>query len=166
MWTAVGPFNDSTARVSASEQAIPIQDFQGFKSFGFLFAEACFQASKCLLKQTQIWNWMWEWEVKPKPQPQLMTIGSLELKKKYSMRSCKKTALWESWLSSNSPVQWLLFLNGRYYQSDVEQDLFTSLPPPSLFPSYSEFLTSAHCITEETVWWGTSSGWKNLAQDL
>lgn len=37
--------NDSITRIS-SKQAIPIQDFQGFKSFGFLFAEACFQASK------------------------------------------------------------------------------------------------------------------------
>lgn len=37
--------NDSITR-TASEQAIPTQDFQSFKSFGFLFAEACFQASK------------------------------------------------------------------------------------------------------------------------
>lgn len=47
-----------------------------------------------------------------------MTIGSLELKKKYPVGSCKKTTLWESWQSSNSPMQRLLSLIGRYYQSD------------------------------------------------
>lgn len=118
-WTVT----DSITRIS-SKQAIPIQDFQGFKSFGFLFAEACFQASK----QTQIWNCMWEWAEKPKPQSQLMTIGSLELKMKYPLGSFKKTTLWESWLSSNSPMQRLLSLNGKFYQRDAEQNLSTTLP--------------------------------------
>lgn len=117
-WTVT----DSITRIS-SKQAIPIQDFQGFKSFGFLFAEACFQASK----QTQIWNCMWEWTEKPKPQSQLMTIGSLELKMKYPLGSCKKTTFWESWLSSNSPMQRLLSLNGKFYQRDAEQNLSTTL---------------------------------------
>lgn len=118
-WTV----NDSITSIS-SKQAIPIQDFQVFKSFGFLFAEACFQASK----QTQIWNWMWEWAEKPKPQSQLMTIGSLKLKMKYPLGSYKKTTLWESWLSSNSPMQRLLSLNGKFYQRDAEQNLSTTLP--------------------------------------
>lgn len=117
-WTVT----DSITRIS-SKQAIPIQDFQGFKSFGFLFAEACFQASK----QTQIWNCMWEWTEKPKPQSQLMTIGSLELKMKSPLGSCKKTTFWESWLSSNSPMQRLLSLNGKFYQRDAEQNLSTTL---------------------------------------
>lgn len=118
-WTV----NGSITRIS-SKQAIPIQDFQGFKTFGFLFAEACFQASK----QTQIWNCMWEWAEKPKPQSQLMTTGSLELKMKYPLGSCKKTTLWESWLSSNSPMQRLLSLNGKVYQRDAEQNVSTTLP--------------------------------------